>query len=520
MPPPTGTSDGVNARRGPQQRTRPIEDRVAALREYVLVSLTTRHDDQVGLVEVVFAARGAASPAPAPTPTPAPVLRGVGQLGNKDVDATADLAHRRVAPALLGKLLLTDVAGEVRGKDARGGGDLASPLMDRVLAFELNYKVMGVTLNKAVAGVDAAVWDCLGRALREPVWRLLARSVGADPDARDAAADAAVPVYASSLARSVAPEALGKAVADLARDHGVSAFKVKLGERMAGLRFPERADDAGAAAYADAANGELRAALAAVRAAAGHESGRGGAPARLLVGVDCNGGFAHWAHVERALRGCEREVWFVEEPVPWFRATMARPPGWSESRTGRQLPHAAGEQEFRADVWAALIRAAGVDWAQPDCGYAGGPTALLLVCRHALRHGISATPHSPTGDSFPVYAHHVIRALRCGADAAGAGARGASAAAAQVGEPRVELGCVDDGARQVALDPATGAFKPAFCDADAPGGFTVRGGAMRLSVEASARGGWGVGDASAEWTARAATRVTTVEDVRGRVFRL
>ena len=71
---------------------------------------------------------------------------GYGQLGNKDVDITAEIFTRHVAPAIL-------------------DGNVVDPFKatQKVLSFELNYKHMGVQLSKAISGLDTAMWDCLGK---------------------------------------------------------------------------------------------------------------------------------------------------------------------------------------------------------------------------------------------------------------------------------------------------------------------------------------------------------------------
>lgn len=370
---------------------------------------------------------------------------GFGQVGNKDVDLTVELLHRRVAPALFAGegLQLEWNWRELLRRKQSPSRLMFSPLMELVLQFELNYKMMGVQLSKAVAGVDSAIWDALGSLYQKQVheiWR----------DQWFPTAAAAVPrvkVYASSIARDISASALASRFLELKASHGITAFKMKVGERMRGVSVAQPAQPLL----------DHQVAVDYVQQQVGSE---------CLVAVDCNGAFTDPPPRLKA--------WFVEEPVPWFYPAPAR--------TCPKVALAGGEQEFRGDVWLALLTSRAFDIYQPDFGYAGGPSTVLLIALKCQELGaLECAPHSPQGDLHPIMAYHLNKA------------KGGY----------LELACVDDGLRQVELDPATGAFSPAFAASGC--GLRVAKGEAEL---VSSSFGWGVPVAH-HWLAQSSKQSST-----------
>ena len=394
-----------------------------------LVRVETFTDGQISLCRVTFS-NG---------------LEGFGQLGNKDPDFSSEMLHRRVAPALAGLSLTETAMGLFTSSTS-----MMSPLMERVLKFELNYKQMGVQLSKAVAGVDSAVWDALAKQLGVPACDLW-RELFFDHQSDDAVAS--VPVYASSIARNAGTDVLCKEFGDLFTKHGIRRFKMKIGERMRG----ERLDNREVREIKDQVI-EVCSAMKKV------------CP-DVRMAFDANGAFYSLEDVDRIFSGVETTVkpWFVEEPVPWYRSTLSRPHG--------EYLLAGGEQEFRADVWEYAMNQSVFDVYQPDFGYSGGPSSVLLIARAVYRQNSSRkkyfAPHSPQNDFHPVFSFHLLASLpREMSDAIG-----------------MELACVDDGVQQIALDEH-GRFQPRFADGKC-GTLVVKEG--RLTMENVTRlKGWGV----------------------------
>ncbi|KAH9247360.1 hypothetical protein BASA81_015077 [Batrachochytrium salamandrivorans] len=303
------------------------------------------------------------------------VVVGFGQVGNKDVDLTVELLHRRVAPALFAGegLQLEWNWRELMRRRQFPLRLIFSPLMELVLQFELNYKMMGVQLSKAVAGVDSAIWDALGNLYKKQVheiWRDSWFKTSTLPP---------VKVYASSIAREISPNALASKFLELKTLHGITAFKMKVGERMRGVSITNQ---------------------------------------------------------PRLQFDYQLAVGYVQE------------------------------QEFRGDVWLTLLTNRMLDVYQPDFGYAGGPSTVLLIALKCQElGGMECTPHSPQGDLHPIMAWHLNKA------------KGGY----------LELACVHDGLQQVKLDPTTGGFSPTF--ATIGFGLRVANGEAEL---VSSSFGWGV----------------------------
>jgi len=359
-------------------------------------------------------------------------VTGVGQFSQKDGDLAVEVFHRHVGPALIGHEV------SLAWMDT---------LTDVVLAFELNYKMMGTFLNKAVAACDLALLDALAKHQGVLVHELWAPH-----------ASTQVRAYASSLSRDVASSVLATKLGDVQRDWGVAHFKIKLGTRMAAAAAPPK---------------DVDVLLLNVRRAVG--------PA-ARVAVDCNGAFASGDVALASVHG--HDVWFIEEPVPWYTAGLRRafaretPPLWG------------GEQEFRADAWAHAIAHRVFDCVQPDVGYCGGPSLARRICVEALNAGLGASAHSPQGDMHAVYAWHVLRSL-------------------PVREAFLELACVDDGLAQITFD-SQGCWRPALAS---KGGLRMRHGGL-VDIDAAAMG-WGVVVDEAQWLPAPLARTCDGLAVRG-----
>ena len=199
----------------------------------------------------------------------------------------------------------------------------------------------------ALAGIDIALWDLLGKSLGAPVWRLL----GGRRHER-------MPAYASG----------GWAPA----------------ERIAAeLRsFIERGDFKAVKMRVGAGDGTLAHSSQRVRAA---REGLGDA-----VDIMCD---AHgtWT-VAEARRFCREvascNIGWLEEPVS---ADDKR--GQAEVRAATDIPIASGESEFTRFDFRDLIELRAVDVLQPDLSIAGGITEALRIEALASAHQLRFAPH-------------------------------------------------------------------------------------------------------------------------------
>ena len=383
---------------------------------------------------------------------------GFGQCGNKDVDLTREMLTRRVIPALYSTQSSKPISLSVNalGLLLNSGKPIEmSPIAIRVLQFELNYKMMGVQMSKAIAGIDGAIWDALGGKLKMPLyrlWNILYFEYQSVKPTLDSAQ-----VYASSIARSISKENLSNAFIELRNKCGIHIFKMKVGNRMNGVEDKDDQYDF------DSIRNEMK-----------HVQSQLGKDCHIAV--DANGAF--YSAIKIADICSELNVLFLEEPVPWFRATMQR--SLPESNHCKNLLRlSGGEQEFRMDVFYHSMKANVVDIVQPDFGYSGGPSHVLLICLKARElksttnnRILTVFPHSPQGDLHPIMALHMLLAQN---DHKGL----------------LELACVNDGLRQVHLNDKN-EFRPEFSSA---GGLKIENGRARLLLSDETNnkiGGWGI----------------------------
>ena len=213
----------------------------------------------------------------------------------------------------------------------------------------------GPVLSSAVAGLDQALWDILGRSLGVPVHQLLGGAV------RER-----VRVY--GWIGGDEPSAVAEAAAARV-EAGLTAVKMNASGRLSPL--PTAAEVAGVVDR-----------LAAVREVLGPERD---------VAVDFHGRFTPAAARRVVPLLAPLHPMFVEEPVlPEYGHRLA------EVVAASPVPVACGERLFsRTDFLPAL--AAGVAVVQPDLSHAGGISEVRRIASLAEAHGALLAPHCPLG---------------------------------------------------------------------------------------------------------------------------
>jgi L-alanine-DL-glutamate epimerase-like enolase superfamily enzyme len=199
----------------------------------------------------------------------------------------------------------------------------------------------------AIAGIDMALWDILGKSLGAPVWRLL----GGRRHER-------MPAYASggwAPADRIAAELQG-----FLDRGGFKAVKMRVG----------------------AGDGSLDHSIRRVRAA------REALGEAVDLMCDAHG---TWTVAEarrfcRAVAACD--LAWLEEPVS---ADDKR--GQAEVRLATDIPIASGESEFTRFDFRDLIELRAVDILQPDLSIAGGLTEALRIEALASAHQLRFAPH-------------------------------------------------------------------------------------------------------------------------------
>jgi len=196
-----------------------------------------------------------------------------------------------------------------------------------------------------IAAIDVALWDLMGRALGQPVWRLLG------------AARTSVPAYAMVGWLELDVDGL-RQVAATAMEQGFAGVKMKVG------------------------GGTLSDDVARIRAV------RDVIGADAVLMVDANQAFDFTEALRRGLAyqdlGCR---WF-EEPVP--AADTA-----AHLRLAQRLaiPIAAGENRYGQRQFADLLAGGGLGVVQPDLRRAGGLTDCLEIGLTANAFGVPYASH-------------------------------------------------------------------------------------------------------------------------------
>lgn len=280
-------------------------------------------------------------------------LEGIGQTSPYRADITVEVLHKMVAPFFLNQ----------------NPWELGA-LVRRCLVR--NYKFPGTFVCRALCGVETAVWDLLGKAAGQPVYRLLG-----------GAARTEIPMYASSMSRSISPEEEARRLADLVSRHGFRCVKVRIGDAMG--------------QDMDASPRRTERLIPLMRDALGDE---------VDINADANGGFSPGRAI-RVGRLLERYGYFhFEEPCPFDELENT-----SQVAAALDIPVAGGEQDNSLQQFSRMIQMRAVDIVQPDIGYIGGLARARAVAEMAEWAGIPCTPHCANHSLLQVFTLHLAAAM-------------------------------------------------------------------------------------------------------------
>ncbi|RLA57243.1 MAG: mandelate racemase/muconate lactonizing enzyme family protein [Gammaproteobacteria bacterium] len=246
-------------------------------------------------------------------------------------------------------IMLNRVIPSLVGEDARD----IEYLVDKVYLARSNYKWQGLALWVAMAYVEIAVLDLLGRVSGQSIGDLLGGRI------RDKVA-----IYYASGNRGNSPGEEVEYLQSLVDRSGAKAIKYRLGARMR---------------YTDTSTARDLALIPLARKELGDD---------VTIYTDANGSY----DVDTAIRiGRMLEahgVAFFEEPCPfdYYEETRA-------VADALDIPIAGGEEEssMRGMMW--LLDHDALQVIQPDLLYFGGLTRSVKVARMAASIGIDCTAH-------------------------------------------------------------------------------------------------------------------------------
>ena len=283
---------------------------------------------------------------------------GVGNLGN--YAALVTLIHAELAPMLIGRdprditALWETVYNGTRAHYVSAHGR-TFPIVGR----------RGITVS-ALSGIDIALWDLLGKAMGQPVWRLLGGRL------RER-----IPAYASGGWAPVG--GVGKQLRQYV-ERGHRAVKMRVG-------LQDRSVDDSAARVREA------------RESLGPEVG---------LMVDAHGTWSVREAQRFARKVADCDLAWLEEPVSPDNVA-----GQAEVRAATDIPIAAGETEQTRFAFRDLLEARAVDVLQPDVAITGGITETLRICALAATHGLTVAPHLWGGAILFASGLHLAVATPC-----------------------------------------------------------------------------------------------------------
>ena len=278
---------------------------------------------------------------------------GIGQTSPFRVDITARLLHTMVAPFFLG----------------RDPWELEM-LVEACLRHQ--YKYPGTFLLRAMCGVDTALWDLLGRTTGQPVYQLLGGKIR-DP----------VPMYASSMQRSVTPEQEAERMQALVEEYGFRCGKIRLGVAMG--------------RDGDEWTGRTRKLIPYMREAMGDD---------FDLSADANGAYspAQAIRVGRLLE--DADYFHYEEPCPFEELENT-----AAVAAALDIPVAGGEQDNSLPQFRRMLTMRAVDVVQLDVGYIGGISRARRVAQLAELFGVPCTPHCSNHSMLQVFTLHLAAAM-------------------------------------------------------------------------------------------------------------
>ncbi len=277
---------------------------------------------------------------------------GWGQVSTYDADLSAQIVHRKLAYHVLGK-------------------DPASldNLVDRCI--EANYKYPWSYVCRGLSGLETAIWDWFGRRENKTVCELL----GGTPRP--------VPVYGSSMSRTITPKDEAARLVKLRDEFGYPAFKVRVGVENGRDKdkWPGRSEEI----------------VPTVRKALGD---------KVDLLVDGNSGYTPPAAIKIGRLMEDNGYSHFEEPCPYWELEWT-----AEVTKALTCPVAGGEQDNDLGQWRRMIAMGAVDIVQPDILYLGGVVRTLRVAAMAKEAGMKCVPHSANLAMVTVYTLHVFGAI-------------------------------------------------------------------------------------------------------------
>jgi L-alanine-DL-glutamate epimerase-like enolase superfamily enzyme len=217
------------------------------------------------------------------------------------------------------------------------------------------YKIAGRTQAMCGAGVEIACWDIIGKALNQPIHRLLGGAYRTK-----------IPVYASSMRRDILPEDEARRMYDLREKYGFRGGKV----RVAVINgFDE-----------DVYPGRSLAVVKAVREALGDD---------FQLMADANSGYSPEMAIVMGRKFEQLGVWHFEEPC-----LSDDLDGTARVAGALDMAVAGGENDWDIRFFKEMFIKHAVDIVQPDVIKAYGFSHVKKIAAMAGAFNVTVVPHT------------------------------------------------------------------------------------------------------------------------------
>ena len=277
---------------------------------------------------------------------------GWGQVAPYHADITAQVVHRQIAPWALGQYAL-DI----------------DYLVD--IIPEKEHKFPGSYIQRAVGGLDTALWDLRGKLEGKPVCNLIGGTPGT------------LRAYGSSMRRDITPYDEAERLKRLRDEQGFDAFKFRVGAECGRGK--------------DEWEGRTEEIVPTIRAAM---------PDEVALLVDANSSFGPERAIEVGHLLQDNGISHYEEPCPYWEYEQTK-----QVTDALDIDVTGGEQDCELPNWRRMISDRVVDIIQPDICYLGGLTRTLRVAKMAQDAGLPCTPHCANWSMVTLFTMHLLRAI-------------------------------------------------------------------------------------------------------------
>lgn len=277
---------------------------------------------------------------------------GWGQISTYNSDIASTILHRNLAQHIL-------------GKDPAHIDEITDQCIEKNLKYPWSY------VNRALGGIDTAIWDLYGQITGKPVCELLGGE--AKP----------VRIYGSSMSRAIKPDEEVERMLRLRDEKGITAFKFRIGKE--------------AARNSDAWENRTEDMISTVGAALSDSC--------TLI-VDANSCYTpdRAIHFGRMLE--QQGIDQFEEPCPYWETEWIK-----EVTDTLDLDISGGEQDNDIAKWRRMINSHTFDIIQPDPLYMGGITRTWRTALMANKVGTPCIPHSANLGMVTLFTLHLMRAI-------------------------------------------------------------------------------------------------------------